>query len=136
NPNRLKTDFLPMVNSLFLLLNSQVGLRPAHSSYISRTHVETWRYCDCQWRAHALWAVLRENQGLYGAGTGRGRGQGGDRARGDRSQGIRSRRVWQRAADYGRRAVWSAARGVAGRVADRDSGADSEPAGRLRHAID
>ena len=62
-------------------VNSQVGFWPAISSVeqdSSRTHVETWRHCDCQWGAHALWTLLRKNQRLYGAGTGRGRGEGGD----------------------------------------------------------
>jgi hypothetical protein len=62
--------------------------------------------------------------------------EGRDRTGWDRSQGIRSCCVWQRAADFGRRAVWSAARGLAGGIADRDSGADRESAVRVGDAGD
>jgi hypothetical protein len=46
------------ITNPLLLLNSQVGRWPAHSSIEVGNHVETWRHCHCQWGAHALGDVI------------------------------------------------------------------------------
>ena len=74
-------------------------LKPGDIAIVSGARTPFGRYCG-------------KIKDQHGAGTRRDCGQGGDRTRRNRREGIRSRRIRQRTADYGRRAVWRAPRGL------------------------
>src|SRR6202521_2601273 len=67
----------PRATSQQLTTNDQQPTT-APPAKLTRNYVETWRHCHRQWGAHALWTLLREDQRLHGAGTGRGGGEGCD----------------------------------------------------------
>ena len=99
------------------------------------TYVKHYGYRYRQRRPHAHGALLREATGFYCPGTGRYRGGRSHETLRGRARRNRSRRIRQRAADFGRCHLRRASRRAESGRAYRSSRAHRQSAVRIGHAV-